>query len=86
MEVWTPWTKWCVLQKHEAMASTTAYEHARRGSSKRFCDFHDKVFYPLCLYALTLNAELQEIFLACRKISSAAFWGIGIRKCPGEDQ
>ncbi|KRY28038.1 hypothetical protein T01_16249 [Trichinella spiralis] len=47
MEVWTPWTKWCVLQKHEAMASTTAYEHARRGSSKRFCDFHDKVFYPL---------------------------------------
>ncbi|KAL1242822.1 Laminin subunit [Trichinella spiralis] len=33
MEVWTPWTKWCVLQKHEAMASTTAYEHAKRGSN-----------------------------------------------------
>ncbi|KAL1230911.1 Ribosome maturation protein [Trichinella spiralis] len=80
MEVWTPWTKWCVLQKHEAMASTTAYEHARRGSSKRFCDFHDK------LVRSNIECRASRNFSGMQKNIQRCILGIGIRKCPGEDQ
>ncbi|KRX23887.1 hypothetical protein T07_157 [Trichinella nelsoni] len=79
MEVWMPWTKWCVLQKHEAMASTTAYEHARLNAF--FSILYGNKSYRRHLLLKDLGMQLVRSNVECRASRNFSGMQKNIQRC-----